>query len=120
MPVPGERRSEVGGRRQADAPDARRRLIRRQHRHVEASLHGDHLAAADALDEGAVLRAAAHEDVLAVVHQQAVAPERPRAAAQASAPLDQRDGRAGVGGVERRGDARQPAAHHDDPTPAAR
>src|SRR5205814_2303662 len=73
----------------------------------------------DPLEQPAVGGAAAQEDVLPVVGDDAVARERVRRAAQPRARLQQRDLGAGVGAVERRRDAGEPATHDDNLAPHA-
>src|SRR5690349_21573887 len=80
--------------------------------HVEAILHGRVPGHAELVQQAAVGRAAAEEDVLAGVDGQAVPAERAGGAAEARARLEQRDVGARLGERDRGGDAGEPPADH--------
>ena len=103
---------------QRAAPDPGRRLAGAEHGDIETLLDVDEVRAAEPLEQRPVGLAAAQEHVLAVVHPQAVALEGVGRAAEPAPDLDERHARARRGAVERRRDARQPAADHGDPSHA--
>lgn len=69
---------------------------------------------ADAVQEGAVLRATAQKYVLTVVEAEPLAIEGPRETPEVVALFDEHDLRARVGRAERGGDAGETAADHRD------
>jgi hypothetical protein len=112
--VARERAGEMQRGGQPRAPQAAGRPARRQHGDVEPRLQRRRFARAEALEQREVVGTAAQEDVLPVVEAQAVAVERVGGAAEARTDLEQRHARAGVGAVQRGGDAGEAAADDCD------
>ncbi len=113
-----QRRGQRTGQRGDRPRHARRRV---EHRHAQPRLKLDVVPEPQPLDQGDVGRAAAQEDVLAVVELRAAAGvgEGERLAADEGAPLDEGGGQPRLGQVERAGQARQ-STPHDDGAPAQR
>ena len=112
--VAKERRDEVERSGEWRAAQKRGRLAFAQHGDAQPRLDRDEVLGAEPGEEAAIRGAAAQEDVLAVVDPVVLAADRERRAAEARARFVQRDGRAGVGELERGGDAREPAADDGD------
>src|SRR5512135_3298840 len=90
-------------------PPRTSRASRGQDGHVETVLHGRVPGHAELVQQAAVGRAAAEEDVLAGVDGEAVPAERAGGAAEARARLEQRDVGARLGERDRGGDAGEPS-----------
>ena len=115
-----ERGTEVQRRRSASRPpqprpvDVTARLPPVQDGDGEAVLYRCQVGDSEPAEQLAVRVVAAQEDVLSGVDREVAALEGVRRAAKMGAGLQQHDPRAPVGQPERRGDAGQPAADHDD------
>ena len=116
VPIARQRPREVQRRRQRAAPQHDRSRSRLQHRYLQARLQPDELVAAEPAKQRAIGEAAAQEDVLAVVHLEAVALEGVGRAPQPAPDLDHGRTRAGGGAVERGGDASEASADDHDAT----
>src|SRR5262249_59878069 len=104
---------EVRRRRERAAGDPGRRRAGREDGDREPALDRREVLDAEPAQERAVCRAAAQEDMLAVVDAQALALGRPGGAAEARARLEKPHARPPVGAVERRGDPPEPAPRPD-------
>ncbi len=105
-------------RRKRVSLEGRALPIRREHRDPEVWLELEEVIHAQPAQKAPVRRAAAERNVLAVVDPVAVPLHREGRPSEPRPRFEERDRRAGIGALDRRGQPGQPSADNGDPAAA--